>query len=247
MSTNQNDLLAPKATIQAAFYDPLCVAISRQRLTRCDQNDGDLNMMARYLYNTALCEALYPLLQHLEVSLRNSWHHALTAEYSRPDWYDLETTFLWDDEVGIVEKAIKKLDRQKRPVDPDHIVAELTLGFWTTLLDLRYEYVLWPRLLKSAFPRMNRTLRTRVVLSSRFNRIRTLRNRVFHHEPIWHWRDLGQQHQELVEAIEWLNPELATVAKAGDRFPGILAAGITPFRAQLLAIEKIILPPLEEE
>ena len=230
--------------IQAAFYDPLRAALSDKRLTRCDQGDGDLNMMARYLYNTALCEAIYPLLQHLEVSLRNSWHQALSADYRRADWFDPATTFLEPREVADVNAAMTNLMRQRKPVEADRVVAELTFGFWTALLDVRYEYTLWPRLLGATFPRMNRTRRTRAVLSPRFNKIRKLRNRVFHHEPIWHWRDLGQQHQELLEALEWLSPELHQVAQANDRFPGVHAAGTAPFRTQLLAIEKAILPPL---
>jgi hypothetical protein len=45
------------------------------------------------------------------------------------------------------------------------------------------------------------------------NRIRFLRNRIFHHEPIWHWKDLGQQHKkipQLLEYVEKLDPNVTS-------------------------------------
>jgi hypothetical protein len=41
-----------------------------------------------YERNTSLSEALYGLLQGLEVSLRNSMHSALARGLAREDWYD---------------------------------------------------------------------------------------------------------------------------------------------------------------
>jgi hypothetical protein len=55
-------------------------------------------------------------------------------------------------------------------------------------------------------------------MSARLNRLRRLRNRVFHHEPIWYWRDLSQQHQKVIEVIGWINPAMKSFIWGFDRF-----------------------------
>jgi len=86
--------------------------------------------------------------------------------------------------------------RQKHP-DVGHVVAELNFGFWVSLLNKEYETALWRRrgFITATFPaiprdgrgRHGRKVRNRRALSARLNRILDLRNRVFHHEPIWNW------------------------------------------------------------
>jgi hypothetical protein len=56
---------------------------------------------------------------------------------------------------------------------------------------------------------------------------------VFHHEPIWQWQDLLQQHRDLHEALAWISLPLARTVAALDRFPTVYAAGSTPLRALL--------------
>lgn len=81
---------------------------------------------------------------------------------------------------------------------------------------------------------MPRRIRTRKTLSTRLNKVRHLRNRTFHHEPIWHWADLLQQHNELIETIGWINPALQeTVKILVDRFPMIYHQGTQPYHEQL--------------
>ncbi len=101
------------------------------------------------------------------------------------------------------------------------MVAELTFGFWITLLDRRYERVLWPRLLRSAFPHMPAAIRQRQTLSKRFDDIRKLRNRVFHHEPILNRPNLIQEHAAIIDAIGWISPAMKEMTKAIDRFPAV--------------------------
>jgi len=108
------------------------------------------------------------------------------------------------------------------------VVAELHFGFWTSLLDVRYEHnqLFWPKLLKPCFPAMPRKLRTRHYLSKQLNRIRKLRNRVFHYEPIWHWQDLVEQHSILLMLIKWLSPAAKQYVDLLDEFPCIQQQGL---------------------
>lgn len=190
---------------------------------------NDREAIGRYLWNTRLSEALYPSLENLEIAFRNRIHAAISALY--PDgpfndvqcWLDRRVPILDDTDVRAVRHAKERLASNFKPLEPGGLIAELNLGFWTSLLDVRYERnsVFWPKLLKPVFAAMPRHDRKRKVISSRFNRIRLLRNRVFHVEPIWHWRDLRQQHSQILECISWLSPALLDITRRIDRFDDV--------------------------
>lgn len=214
--------------MQDEFATKLLSALSVERMGAYRNrlnDDGNGNLFAHYAWNMALSESLYPSLQMLEVVLRNTIHKAACHGFGRADWYD-DATIIHSKDQDAVVKAKTSLQRMKKPLDPGRIIAELTFGFWTALLDRRYEQVLWPRLLKPCFPYMPRSERTRKNVSARFERIRRLRNRVFHHEPIWHWHDLPDQHQEILDAIAWMEPAARDFVAAIDRFPSLYQGGI---------------------
>jgi hypothetical protein len=173
-----------------------------------------LDTLARYSWNSYLGASLYPTLLHLEVAFRNRLHDAVASRYPIGPWQDVDCwlgrvpPILAPSEFAQVQVATDRLRRTGKPITPGRVVAELTFGFWTNLLDVRYEQrqVLWPPLLEKAFPHLPAVHRTRRVVAKRFNMLRRLRNRVFHYEPIWHWRDLSNQHEMLLEAISWLSP-----------------------------------------
>jgi hypothetical protein len=232
--------------------------ISDKRLDayRMGPADEDVDLLARYLWNMALCEALYPALHSLEIALRNSLHAALTASFG-VTWYDDPTVLIEPRGRSEVVEAKQRLRAQGKPLEADRIVAELPFGFWTSLLNVAYAQSavrrppvhkpLWPTLVAVAFPRfvpVGGPLAGRRALSRRFNGIRhNVRNRVFHHEPIWRgWHDRGSgirvalttQHAEVLEAIGWISPALRQAVVGMDRFPAVYAGGVAPFRQTLL-------------
>ncbi len=50
--------------------------------------------------------------------------------------------------------------------------------------------------------------------------IRTLRNRIAHHEPIISW-DLPKHHDKIIELTGWLSPSAAEWCTAHSRFPEV--------------------------
>ena len=199
--------------MQANFSDQLRRAISRERLDAYRQrgsSSDDVELFAHYAWNMALSESLYTPLQCLEVSLRNSIHYAASAQFKTDAWFDLPGV-LSTQEINKVQEAKNALIKGEKPLDAGRIIPELTFGFWTSLFDVRYEKILWSWLLKPVVPHIPRRIRIRKNLSKRLNRVRTLRNRIFHHEPIWHWRDLQNQHIEILEAITWVNPAMKAI------------------------------------
>lgn len=101
---------------------------------------------------------------------------------------------------------------------PAKVIAELTLGFWVSLLNSEYERLLWKHL-RRAFPYMPKHLRQRKNVSAPLNSFRTFRNRVFHHESIcWNLHRVSEIHDSLSLMLEWMNKDLPLWLKTIDRF-----------------------------
>jgi hypothetical protein len=63
--------------------------------------------------------------------------------------------------------------------------------------------------LRLAFPNCPKEIRKRKTMSSKFNGIRKLRNRIFHHEAIaWNLNVLQTYKTEIIEGINWLDKDL---------------------------------------
>ena len=218
--------------MQEDFSRALRRSVSNERLdgyVRRGANGGEDNLFSHYAWNIALSESLYPSLQCLEVCLRNSLHNALAGRYNRLDWYDHH--LVGEGEKSKLAKVKRDLTDRGTVLSPANIVAELTFGFWTCLLDRRYEGSFWPHSLATVVPKMPRTMRTRQNLSRQVETIRKLRNRAFHHEPIWHWNNLVAQQQSVLSVIGWISPAMQTFVQSLDRFPQVQAEGITKYQS----------------
>ncbi len=220
----------PGLPIDAATLEALEACVSRDRLAPYHLSPADPpeDIVARYLWNASLCEALYPSLHHAEVALRNTLFAAVSSWHGRDDWVaGGPAPFLHVPERNAIRDLAAVRARMRQPVDSPHMVAALHLGFWTGLLDVRYErtQTLWPRLLKAAFPGMPRRLRTRANAAGRFDAVRRLRNRVFHQEPVWNVPDLAAKHASVVEALGWVSPPVRDLEAATDRFAAVHGDG----------------------
>ena len=99
--------------------------------------------------------ALWEVLGHVEVVLRNARHDTLTARHQRRGraghWYADPVGELPQHARDDVGRAKQRLLRAGAPPLPGKIVAELGFGFWRFLLARRYTASLWPAL-RPAFP-----------------------------------------------------------------------------------------------
>lgn len=210
-------------------------SLSTERLARYRQAGADDREVAiNYLWNMSLSESLYPSLHVLEISLRNVIHNAATSEFGTEYWFDT-ARLLRKRQPDDIVKAKLNLARNNKLQTSGRIVAELSLGFWTTLLSSTYELHFWRRnkyaILESAFPHFSSSPlalslgQRRVYIHQRYNAIRTLRNRVFHFEPIWDYPNLGERRANILDAIGWINLELRDTVKRHDRFEMVLNDG----------------------
>lgn len=191
--------------------------------------------LARYLLNMALCESLYSPLQICEIALRNAIHRHCSNLMGQDDWYDHPKFTLTYWAAGEVTKAKNKITKENKQVTAARVVAELQFGFWTSLFEAHYEQKtpFLPGAYKGVFPHLPKSLHKRKDRKADLETIRQLRNRVFHHERIVHWQDLNDQHQLILDIINWVSPELRQMADALDRFRIVRAAGLKPWISKL--------------
>ena len=96
--------------------------------------DGDVEAaLALYAWNLDASAAFLIPLHWTETAVRNAMHCRLRAMFGRPDWW---TTAPLDHngQSKIQDARATLLRRGKDSHNPDSIVAELTLGFWVSLL-----------------------------------------------------------------------------------------------------------------
>ena len=170
--------------------------------------------MILYERNTFLSEGLYGVIQPLEVAARNAIHHVMKNDLAIEDWYDHLFPIGSPEQISI-EKAKKSILRQAKQIVPSRVIAELNFGFWTGLLAARHEKALWVRHIHKAFPNMKPANRRSAF--DRLDSIRALRNRIAHHEPIFN-RPLGQDYQQIVEALRWVCPATAAWTESLNSF-----------------------------
>ena len=215
------------------FYLALERSLSKPRLEAYRNGGTNHEALCRYFWNTAICESLYPSFQILEVAFRNATH--IEIGKTTPEWLISDARFLYDSERESIEAAKKSIADRRCPLTEPLLVAEMKFGFWTSLLDSRYE-TLWHKIIKGVFPSMPKVNRTRPEASAMMNKVRRLRNAALHHHSIWHWNDLREQHQMMHELIGWICPSAEKMAKVTDRFPSVYSAGFEPFGVQVASI-----------
>lgn len=153
-----------------------------------------------YTWNTAASAALYGPLQVLEVTLRNAINSRLHVSHG-VRWFD-DPKVLRASESRIVGEVTQQLyDRGKQPT-PGSVVAELSYGFWVALFANAYDTSIWRTDLHAVFrPRV----KDRHGLHQTLDRLRTLRNRTAHHEPIFQ-RNLAEDYKRIRTVVGLLSP-----------------------------------------
>ena len=218
-----------------AFFQQIEGILHTERIDAYRKDGADhTTTLSRYLLNMALSESLYPALQFAEIALRNAVHRELTARCGSDAWYDSPHARLTSWQQDKVTEAKDSLRSNRKPITPGRIVAELTFGFWTGFFNNAHARIgIGAFLSRHAFPHAPATEQYQAKHARRWQNIRDLRNRVFHHERILHWRDLEARQQADFQVIAWMSPELHNLANSLDRFAQIRQDGLNPWIAKL--------------
>lgn len=195
--------------------DTLTKTIAKDRLFQyiAHTNGDRVSALILYERNTVLSQGMYGVLQPLEIALRNSIHGVMSKDTGRTNWYTY--AHFGYRETESVATARNNIMRWNKAVTPGRMIAELTFGFWLRLLDTSYEKSLWVPHLYKAFPNLKKP--DRITVFNRLYSIKTLRNRVAHHEPII-FRNLAQDYIDAIQTLEWICYTTAAWVRATNTF-----------------------------
>jgi hypothetical protein len=115
--------------------------------------------------------------------------------------------------IESISDAHESLKKSTRTITNDLVVQELSFGFWTSLLNSKYE-TLFHAVGAKVFPSMRSPQRK--TASVRFENIRTIRNRIFHFRRIWNRPNLPRDMAEILEAIDWINADARRLLLGDD-------------------------------
>lgn len=223
----------------AALLPHVQPAISKPRLTRYRQAPGDApaTVLARYLWNISLCEALYPSLHLFEVAFRNSVSQQLVRDYGST-WYQNPqfTGHLSSTRYTQLLDAQTNLTNRRKRISSDGVIAELSLGFWVNLfVGVFHSYWHSDQRLAKAFPHLPPKSDV-PFLYPLITTVQTLRNRAFHHEPVFNDPDLLMKYHTARNITRWINPKVHDYLKCSDKFLQVHKDGLRPHLEQIAAL-----------
>lgn len=164
---------------------------------------GDVDKaMELYLWNMYVAGLFMPLLNLVEVILRNRISLVLEKMYGK-EW-------AWNQHVKNMLPPLKSFNPRQELLDLiskqqdnnkliSKIIANSKFAFWQHLLTSRYQNIIWDSHIKLAFPYLDKNVDKdvhREALYQQIDQIRNLRNRIAHHEPIFN-RNLIDDYQTI--------------------------------------------------
>lgn len=204
----------------------LCIesCLSADRFGRfVDWTGGDRERaLELYLLNCRLSESLYAPLHFLEVCLRNRISdEARRLAGGEPEilWFEMPNFQLVEKQKRQLDKAKVDLALERKLPTPGRIVAALSFSYWTSFLNRAYEPH-WHKGFHRIVRRRDGKGLKRRELAEPLDRLRRLRNRIAHHEPILAW-NLPKHHAKALEIIDLLSPPAAELCRSIDRFPSV--------------------------
>jgi len=180
-----------------------------------------------YTWNVEVAAAFLGPLHLLEIGMRNSMHFQLSHFFEREDWWlhpeaPLSRTLQLQIE-RTHSSSIRTARRHGRTPHADDMVPGFGFSFWISMLSsggkLQFETRYWQPILRHAFPHFHGS---RKELFPQFDFLRTFRNRIAHHEPIFH-RHLASDYESILRVSQYIDPALAVFIDSQSRVPEVLA------------------------
>ncbi|WP_347253832.1 hypothetical protein [Leminorella grimontii] len=155
-----------------------------------------------YIWNGHVSAALFIPLQICEVIIRNSVSDALEIIYGHSwPWNKTFETSLPNARMQELLKA------RENKTALGQVIPELSFFFWQSMFTNRHFGRIWSQHIDRLFPNMEPGMAKqakRIHIHNELEHIRTLRNRIAHHEPIFK-RDLERDYQRIVDLVELRN------------------------------------------
>lgn len=159
-----------------------------------------------YVANIRISAQFWMLFHLLEVLLRNSISDRLLEMFPRDEWWGNPELFHRQEAEHIRAANVKTLNR-KGLVSKGDVIAGLNFGFWTILISGSYHQKMWVGGLSKVFRGYSGKRKN---LYQDLDRLRKLRNRIAHHEPIMN-RDLHLDLNLMIQILHFLGLDLRSL------------------------------------
>ena len=183
-----------------------------------------------YHHLQSLSSLCFIPLHYVEVVLRNKVYDALLSFYcGRRKSIDLpgspEEWYLWmpqrDKTKRVIQESIHRLRVGKSSPMTCDIIAQLPFGLWVSVLeefpDEKAPLYFWRGITHAVFSNIKGKKNRRNILFELRN-INNVRNRLFHHEPIWKTdkvssfdtalEEIRRKHDKILTVLSWLSSDM---------------------------------------
>lgn len=188
--------------------------------------DPAVSGLELYAWNADTSAAFLAPLHVCEVVMRNAASEALEIIYGpRWPWSPGFERSLHNPTYGYSEKRDLFSARQKQTTT-GKVIPELKFVFWQKLFTARNDQRLWTPHLLRVFPNLPATTAVaslRAGLFADLEAIRTLRNRIAHHEPIFS-RNLTDELAKIESLVNYRSTDTAQWMMSRQLVTGLLAA-----------------------
>jgi hypothetical protein len=203
------------------MHNAVCDAISPARLAPyVSAAAGDVaKALVLYRWNQDIAGSFLRPLCNLEITLRNNITEQMESLTTPRQWWE-HPAITRHPKVGArLSEGMARLAFDNRPLVRDNLIPEMSFGFWVGLLSSQFDTALWRRGLYQAFPHFHGARRE---LRATFQIVLNLRNRIGHHEPIYH-RHLAADRVTIHKLLGYLSPEMRVWSLTDDPLPGLIA------------------------
>lgn len=189
--------------------------VSKERFAEYeDASGGDLDVASRlYEWNARSSAALFEVIHHFEVLLRNAIVRQLEKDGQSPT---MVPGTPWVQGAKYVGEVEKRLRANGKDVTPGRVYSGLTFGFWHKMFGNDYDE-LWRHSLQYVF-RHSRA--NRPVIAAYLESLNQVRNRIAHHGSLIEL-DTRVEAQKIIRLAGWIEPAAAAWISSVERVTAI--------------------------
>lgn len=180
--------------------------LSPPRLSTYENATSSLeDALKLYQWNADISGAFFHCLQICEITIRNAISEVLFKLHGNQwPWDNGFLNTLPNPKHGYNPREDLKKARNKLS-DVNKVIPELTFVFWQKMFTSRHDNQLWIPHLKTTFLHTDTSMQIKSLRSEIYNdleKIRKLRNRIAHHEPIFR-RKLDEDYKAIIKIIAY--------------------------------------------
>jgi len=185
--------------------------------------------MNLYRANLLVSQAFYPVLNLMEIFLRNSLYACVEKYFSNSDWIITEKNGFMNDFTlaksgyylkNSVINAENKMQKRGLITSAEKILAEQSFSFWVSLFEPRHYKLIGGSVIHS-FPNKPSHVNRKAILLL-LTKIRDFRNRIYHNEPVCFngafvdFSHAGQIRNDLLDMLGWMNLDIKKYVQCFD-------------------------------